>query len=65
MQGDRAMVLRGDTLVAVALETGLRNWEFVEVTGGLSAEGDAVVVSLDRVEVQEGARVRVETETPR
>ena len=64
LQGDRVLVLRGDILASVTVTTGLRNWDFVEVTGGL-AEGDRVVVSLDRVEVREGARVRVEAETAR
>jgi HlyD family secretion protein len=44
-------------LVSRNVTTGLKNWEFVEITSGLS-EGDRVVVSLDRAEVKEGARAR-------
>jgi len=61
LQGNRVLTLRNDVLSAVTIQTGLANWEFTEVTGGLRA-GDAVVVSLDRPEVREGARVRVERE---
>ncbi len=47
----------GGCLVSRTVSTGLRNWEFAEVTGGLK-EGERVVVSLDRAEVKEGARAR-------
>ena len=40
------------------VQTGLRNWEFVEVTGGL-AEGDAVVTTVDREGLVDGARAAV------
>lgn len=62
LQGDRVLLVRGDTLVAVPVTTGLRNWDFVEIVSGL-APGDLVVVSLDRPEVVAGARVRIESET--
>jgi HlyD family secretion protein len=62
LQGDRVLVVRGDTLIAVPVTTGLRNWDFVEIASGLAA-GDQVVVSLDRPEVVAGARVRIESET--
>jgi HlyD family secretion protein len=62
MQGDRVLVVRGDTLVATPVTPGLRNWDFVEVSSGLT-RGDQVVVSLDRPEVVAGARVRIESET--
>jgi len=58
MEGNRVLVVERDTLVERPVTTGLRNWEFVEVTGGLSS-GDLVTVSLDRLEVTAGARVRV------
>ena len=38
---------------------GLRNWEWTEVRAGLTA-GDPVIVSLDRAEVRDGARVAPE-----
>jgi len=62
MEGGRVLVVREEHLVEVSVETGLRNWQFTEVVKGL-AEGDPVVVSLDRVEVVGGAWVRVAGET--
>ena len=58
MEGDRVLVVRGDVLVETRVQPGLRNWEYVEAVSGL-AEGDPVVVSLDRAEVKAGARVVV------
>ena len=58
MEGGRVLVVDGQTLVERAVTTGLRNWQFAEVTSGLQA-GDRVVVSLDRVEVEAGATVTV------
>jgi len=43
-----------------AVTTGLSNWEYTEVTGGLN-EGDQIVMSLDRAGVKAGAKVRPET----
>jgi HlyD family secretion protein len=39
------------------VQTGLRNWEYVEVTSGV-AEGDLVVTTVDREGVVEGAHAR-------
>ncbi|WP_129776393.1 efflux RND transporter periplasmic adaptor subunit [Peristeroidobacter soli] len=39
------------------VQTGLRNWEYVEVTGGLS-EGELVVTTVDREGVVDGARAK-------
>ena len=58
LEGGKALVLEGDRLVERTLQIGLRNWDMTEVTGGL-AQGDRVVVSLDRPEVKAGARARV------
>ena len=55
---DRVMVVEGETLRERAIETGLRNWDFVEIRSGLAA-GDRVVTSLDRPGVKAGARVVV------
>ncbi|GAB5451601.1 MAG: efflux RND transporter periplasmic adaptor subunit [Halioglobus sp.] len=44
------------TLQRVALETGLRNWNFTEVTGNLS-EGDRIVLSLDVKGLEDGLEV--------
>jgi HlyD family secretion protein len=62
VEGKRVLVVRDGVLVAVEVETGLSNWQFTEVRGGLSAD-ELVVVSLDRVEVQEGAITEVTAET--
>jgi len=40
------------------VDVGLKNWDVTEIEAGL-AEGDRVVVSLDRPEVKDGARVTV------
>lgn len=39
------------------VQTGLRNWEYVEITNGV-AEGDLVVTTVDREGIVEGARAR-------
>jgi len=62
MQDTRVLVVRDGRLVATAVTTGLRNWDFVEIASGL-APGDPVVVSLDRPEVVAGAHARIESET--
>jgi len=41
-------------LVARPVETGVANWEFTEIVGGLSA-GERVVSSIDRAGVRDGA----------
>jgi len=64
LQGGRVLVVRDETLVSVPVRTGLGNWEFTEVLEGLTG-GDAVVVSLDRVEVKAGARVIIGAESGR
>jgi HlyD family secretion protein len=56
LEGSKVLVAREGRLVSVNVTTGLRNWEFVEILSGLKL-GDPVVVSLDREEVKEGARV--------
>jgi HlyD family secretion protein len=59
LEGDRVLVVGKDgVLEAVPLKIGLRSWERVEVTGGLSA-GDAVVVSLESEAVKAGAPATV------
>ncbi len=62
IEGNRVLVLRDGKLVSLTVEIGLRNWSFAEVKRGM-AVGDAVVVSLDRAEVKEGAAARAAGET--
>jgi HlyD family secretion protein len=59
LEGQRVLVVDNGTLREREVEVGLRNWDFTEVLGGL-AGGEEVVVSLDRPEVQAGARVVIE-----
>lgn len=58
MEGTAVMVIEGGLLVVKEISTGLRNWDFVEITGGLSV-GEQIVTSLDRAEVQPGAEAIV------
>lgn len=58
LEGGKVLVVNSDVLEERAVETGLRNWQFTEIVSGL-AEGDRVVVSLDRPEIQAGAKVDV------
>ncbi len=62
LEGNKVLVDRDGTLGATSVQTGLKNWDFVEIRQGLG-EGDLVAVSLDRPEVKAGARVRVEAQT--
>lgn len=61
---NRLMKGSSECLVARNVATGLRNWEFVEITDGLEA-GERVVVSLDRSEVGPGVRARQTATTER
>jgi HlyD family secretion protein len=58
LSGGEVLVLEDGRLAARGVEVGLRNWDVSEVRSGL-AEGELVVVSLDRAEVQDGARATV------
>jgi HlyD family secretion protein len=64
LEGNRVLVVADGRLVARQIETGLKNWQYVEVKKGLSL-GDPVVVSLDRADVKEGARARIAQVTTR
>ncbi len=55
LSGGEVLVLEDGRLAGRAVEVGLRNWDVTEVRSGL-AEGERVVVSLDRSEVEPGAR---------
>jgi HlyD family secretion protein len=64
IEGQRVLVLEDGALRDRAVEIGLRNWDFAEVVAGLEP-GEAVVVSLDRAEVEAGAPAAIEAETDR
>lgn len=59
LEGDRVLVVEDGRLVEKTIETGLRNWDWTELVSGV-AEGQGVVVTLDRGEVEPGAKVEVE-----
>jgi len=57
LEGNRVFVVGEDeTLEERDVETGLRNWAWTEVRGGL-AEGERLVLSVEREGVAAGARV--------
>ena len=58
LRGQSVLVYEDGRLVERAVELGLRNWQFAEVTGGL-AEGELVVVSLDKIEIEAGVRATI------
>jgi HlyD family secretion protein len=59
LEGNRTLLAKDGRLVEQSVQVGLRNWDWVEIREGLSAE-QRVVISLDRVEVKAGAQVQVE-----
>jgi HlyD family secretion protein len=59
LEGNRVLVVEDGRLASRDVVTGIRNWDFTEIVNGLN-EGDEVVVSLDRPEVQPGAPVVIE-----
>ena len=59
LSGGKVLVVEGDRLALREVEVGLRNWDASEIRAGV-AEGEAVVLSLDRPEVKDGARVEIE-----
>ncbi len=61
LEGNRVLIFGAGSLAAKTVRSGLHNWEYAEITSGLRA-GDAVVVSLDRAEVKEGARAVIKAE---
>ncbi len=59
LEGNRVLVAGADGVArAVAVKTGLKNWEHAEVLSGL-AGGERIVVSLESEKVKDGARIRV------
>lgn len=59
IDGRRVLMLQGGRAVAREVTTGLRNWDWTQITSGLSA-GDVVITTLDRAGVVAGAKVRAD-----
>jgi HlyD family secretion protein len=62
IEGRKVMVLNADSgrLEDRTLKTGIANWEYTEVVEGL-AEGEQIVISLEREGVKVGARATAES----
>jgi HlyD family secretion protein len=56
VEGSRVLVANDGKLSERLVRVGLRNWDYAEILEGLEA-GQQVVISLDRAEVEDGARV--------
>ena len=56
LPGEAVLVVNDGVLERRDLEVGLRNWDYTEVLAGIT-EGERVVTSLDREEIQAGAEV--------
>jgi HlyD family secretion protein len=57
-EGQKVFVVEQDVLRLQEIEVGLKNWDFAEITGGLS-EGELVVISLDQEGLADGVPVVV------
>ena len=61
LEGNKVLVFTADSLLKQrVIKTGLSNWEWTQITEGLS-EGDEVVVSVERVGVEDGAAAQRDT----
>lgn len=56
LEGNRVLLYRDGRLEERQVQTGIANWEYTEVTGGLEA-GDRIVTSLEMEGVKAGAAV--------
>jgi len=60
LEGNRVLRITADKhLEERTIQTGLQNWQYAEVTGGLK-EGDMIVTSLNREGVEDGALVTID-----
>jgi len=53
-EGGRVMVLRGGSLEERSVSTGLKNWQYTEISSGLEV-GELVVIARDSPDVVDGA----------
>ena len=63
MPGSRVLVFADGLLEERKVETGIRNWDWTEILGGLD-EGEALVTNLDRSDVTAGTRAVIEEGEP-
>ena len=62
LEGNKVLLLTADSLLEQReIKTGLSNWEWTQITEGLS-EGDEVVVSVEREGVEDGVLATRETD---
>lgn len=57
LEGGKLLIAKDGVLADRPVRTGLRNWDWTEVVGGLSP-GELLVVAFDKPEIQAGAKVR-------
>jgi HlyD family secretion protein len=57
IEGRRVLVVENGRAVAREVTTGLRNWQWTEITGGLEA-GEPVITNLDKQGVKAGVAVK-------
>ena len=59
LEGSKVWIVKQDRLVEQTIQVGLKNWDYVEVISGIQ-EGEAVVSSLDRADIEIGHPVIIE-----
>jgi HlyD family secretion protein len=61
LEGNKVLVLNAESILEQReINTGLNNWEWTQVTEGVS-EGDEVVVSVEREGVEDGVTAKRDT----
>jgi HlyD family secretion protein len=64
MEGNKVLLLTGNGILEERdISTGLSNWDWTEVTGGL-AEDQEVVLSVEREGVADGVPAVRDTQSP-
>jgi HlyD family secretion protein len=62
LEGNKVWIVKQSRLAERTIQVGLKNWDYVEVIRGIQ-EGEAVVSSLDRADIEVGHPVIVEEMT--
>ena len=58
LEGNKVWIVAQGQITEGTIQTGLKNWDYVEIQGGLS-EGETVVTSLDQADIQAGDPVQI------